>query len=85
MPGQLHCVAGNRKRMVTCFIRRPRFGIRFKQVWRQGISLATKEGISLFVAGSRPYARGMKTQFALWLGMIVSGLAFMTIVSLSGR
>ena len=40
---------------------------------------------SLYVDSRRPYARVMRTQFALWLGMILSGLTFMAIVSFSGR
>lgn len=31
------------------------------------------------------YAHDMKTQFVLWLVLIVAGLAYMTLISFSGR
>lgn len=39
----------------------------------------------LYVARPWSYAHDMKTQFVLWLGLIFVGLAYMTLISFSGR
>lgn len=41
--------------------------------------------IFLYAGRHRPYARFMRTQFSLWLGMISVGLLLMVIVGFSGR
>jgi hypothetical protein len=58
--------------------------------WRRGRAgqnspAARPLRISLYAGRHRSYARLMRTQFSLWLGMIGVGLLLMVIIGFSGR